>query len=523
MRRMILALALMSGLQASTTSDPSQRIAPPDPVIRKILAEGMEKSELYPMAQTLLDSIGPRLTGSPEQKQANEWATGVYRRWGIAVRTEQYGTWKGWRRGTTHVDLVAPRIRSLEGMLLTWSPGTTGPVVGSVVVFPNVKSAAEFEAWLPQVRGKFVAVSAPEPTCRPDENWKQFATPDSFARMQKERSAARDAWSGRLRGSGLRGRDLLLRLGDSGALGAIVPLLWPQGWGVSKMGSAITETLRELGLSCEDYGLVFRLAENNQGPVLRVDADAELLGDVPVSNVIAEMRGREMPQEYVVLSAHFDSWDAASGATDNGSSTVAIMEAMRILRTVYPNPRRTILAGHWNGEEQGLNGSRAFAADHPDVVKGIQALFNHDNGTGRVVKVSLDGFTGAGASFRRWFSQIPDEVISQISLTDPGVPERGTDNAAFTCHGAPAFGLSSVNWDYETYTWHTNRDTFDKVVFDDLKNNATLLAMLAYLASEDAQRVPREPRVTPPDPKTGQPSPWPSCTPPARSFAQSRY
>ena len=521
MRHTLFALTFVSGLLPSATSAQSQTPAPSDSVIWRIWTEGQEKSQLYPLAQALLDSIGPRLTGSPEQKKANDWATSMYRSWGISVRAEQYGTWKGWRRGTVHIDLIAPRVRSLEGTIVTWSLGTKGQVVGPVVPFPNVQSAAEFESWLHTVRGKFVLLLSPEPTCRPDANWKEFATAEACERMQKERATARDAWIARIRGSGLRGRDLLERLGDAGALGTLTPL-WSGGWGVDKTGSAVTETTPELVLSCEDYGLVFRLAERNQAPVLRVNADAQFIGEMPVFNVIAELRGKEKPNEYVVLSAHFDSWDAASGATDNGSGTVTMMEAMRILKAVYPNPKRTILAAHWSGEEQGLNGSNAFAADHPEVVSGLQALFNQDNGTGRVDSISMQGFTGTGAFFSRWLSTMPIDISRGISLVDPGTPERGTDHASFICHGAPAFNLRLRSWDYFTYTWHTNRDTFDKLVFADLRYNATMIAMLAYLASEDAQRVPREPRVTRTDSRTGQPIRWPSCTPPARRSAQTR-
>src|SRR6185503_7401863 len=113
-------------------------------------------------------------------------------------------------------------------------------------------------------------------------------------------------------------------------------------------------------------------------------------------NTIAELKGSQKPDEYVLLSAHFDSWDGGSGATDNGTGTIAMMEAMRILKTVYPNPKRTIVIGHWSGEEQGLNGSRAFAADHPEIVKGLQALFIQDNGTGRVSNIGGAGVLGAG-------------------------------------------------------------------------------------------------------------------------------
>jgi Iap family predicted aminopeptidase len=283
-----------------------------------------------------------------------------------------------------------------------------------------------------------------------------------------------------------------------------------------------TERIPVVELSCEDYGLVFRLAENGQGPVLRVNADAQSLGEVPVFNTIAEIRGSEKPAEYVVLSAHFDSWDGASGATDNGTGTVTMMEAMRILKRAYPSPKRTILVGHWSGEEQGLNGSRAFAKDHPEIVAGMQALFNQDNGTGRIRSISMQGLTRAGESFARWFGRVPVELTGEIDLAIPGFPgSGGSDYASFICAGAPSFGLSSLGWDYGTYTWHTNRDTFDKVVFDDVKENATLVAMLVYLASEDPELVSRERRVVMGTDREGAAREWPACRDADRSSATS--
>jgi len=185
---------------------------------------------------------------------------------------------------------------------------------------------------------------------------------------------------------------------------------------------------------------------------------------------------------------------------------------MRILQAVYPTPRRTIMVGHWNGEEQGLNGSRSFAADHPEVVDGLQALFNQDNGTGRVVSLSMQGLTGAGAYFGEWLSQVPSEITRHIDLGLPGRPGGGgSDYASFICAGAPAFSLSSLSWDYGTYTWHTNRDTFDKIVLDEVRSNAILTAMLAYLASEEPDRLPRDRRVLGLNPRTGQPAQWPTC------------
>lgn len=523
MRKILLVCvaALTTGaLPAAAQSFPTN-----DPVIRQIWRMGMEESQIEQLAQALLDSIGPRLVGSPQMKGANDWAVKMFESWGIPARNEQYGTWNGWNRGISHIDLTAPRVKTLEGLMLAFSPGTDGPVEGDVVVLPEVANAAAFEAWLPQVRGKFIAVNLAQPTCRPDRQWQEFGapgmgggrggrggagTPGSFERMNQARQQAMAAFSQRIANTGMNLNDLRLRLEEAGAVG-ILQSNWSRETGINKIFSTNTTRIPTVDLSCEDYGLVFRLAENGQSPRLRVNAEAEFQGTVPAFNTIAEIRGTELPNEYIVLSAHFDSWDAGSGATDNATGSVTMMEAARILKTAYPNPKRTIIVGLWGSEEQGLNGSRSFVADHPDIVEGIQASFNQDNGTGRVVNLSMQGFVGAGAFFGTWLAQIPQEITRFINLGIPGTPGGGgSDYASFVCAGVPAFSLSSLNWDYGTYTWHTQRDTYDKLVFDDLKNNATLTAMLTYLAAED-DRMPRDRRVMPVDPRTGEPRAWPQC------------
>lgn len=501
----------------------AQTLATSDPVLEQIWEEAMEQSQLERLGQTLMDSIGPRLTGSPGIDRAHDWVVRQYQAWGIQAENRQYGTWTGWRRGTSQIDLLEPRVRSLEGMNLAWSPGTAGPVQGSVVALPNTTDAGAFQTWLPSVRGKFVLASFPEPTCRPDRYWEEYGTPETVERMRADRTAAREAWQARSAAGGENARALQLALEEAGALG-LVTLNWGGGaWGAVRVFNAFTREIPTFQLSCEDYGLVHRLAENNQGPVLRVDFDAEFLGDVPVFNTVATIPGTELPDEYVMLSAHFDSWDGSSGANDNGSGTVLMMEVMRILNTVYPNPRRTILVGHWGGEEQGLNGSRAFAEDHPEVVSGLQALFNQDNGTGRVVNISASGFVDAGGHLARWLARVPAEVTTHIRLNAPGTPATGgSDHAAFVCHGAAAFSLGSHPWDYFSYTWHSNRDTFDKMVFDDIRNNAVLAASLVYLASEDPERVSTEQRtVFPVSPFSGQMGSWPECATPDREAATS--
>jgi hypothetical protein len=507
-------------ISTPSTTD-AQRLATDDPVLQAIWDEAMDNSQLEALAQALLDSIGPRLTASPGMEAAQDWAIKMLQSWGVEARTEQYGTWEGWDRGPSHVDLLEPRVRSLEGRILAWSPGTGGrPVEGGVTYPREISSPADWQLFLGSVAGKWVMLSAPEPTCRANEQWSQFAMRGSAQRMSEARSTAQQAWGQTLQASGSPNRTRHAELEQAGAAG-IITSQWPGSFGTTRVFDATNRETPTFELSCEDYGLVYRLAANGQEPVLRLTAEAENRGEVPVFNVIGEIPGADLPNEYVMLSAHYDSWEGGSGATDNGSGSLLMLETMRILRAVYPNPRRTILIGLWSGEEQGLNGSRAFTEDHPEVIEGLQALFNQDNGTGRIVNLGAQGFTEAGGSLAKWLSQVPSEVSGFVSLNGPGNPGGGgSDYASFVCHGAPAFNLGALSWDYSSHTWHTHRDTYDKLIFDDLKNNAVLTATLVYMASEDRERVSRE-RRTVISGRGGGPGQWPTCRPARRSSPNS--
>ncbi|HSJ23550.1 MAG TPA: M20/M25/M40 family metallo-hydrolase [Longimicrobiales bacterium] len=522
MRRRILTCAAGLALLAGAAPTAGQTWAVQDPVMQQIWQHGMEESQAMRIAQVLTDSIGPRLTGTPNFDAGVNWAVSLLGSWGVDARREQYGTWNGWRRGITHVDLIQPRVRSLEGMMLAWSPGTGGrPVEAQVVAVPGFDSAEAFEAWLPSVRGRVVAMDFPQPTCRPVSHYEQFGQTyaggggfggggqaqqgprNAAERLVMERREAQQRFNANKPNSNA----MRLRLEEAGAV-AILQSNWSNDLGVNKVFSTNTQRTPTVDLSCEDYGLVYRLAANNQGPVVRIVAEAEDRGEVPAHNVVGMVRGSELPNEYVILSAHFDSWDGGSGATDNGTGTTTMLEAMRILRQVYPNPKRTILIALWGGEEHGLHGSRRFVAMHPDIVENTQALFNQDNGTGRVSTISFQGFTGVAPAFGDWMGRIPQQITNHISFQNPGFPgSGGTDHVAFVCAGAPAFNLSSNSWNYSTVTWHTNRDTFDKIVEEEVRNNATLTAMLVYLASEHPERLSRDRR------DMGGNLSWPQCQP----------
>jgi carboxypeptidase Q len=483
---------------------------PHDNVIDNIVKEETDHSQLQQLAHELFDRIGPRLVGTPQMDKANEWAVAKYTDWGILAHNEKWGEWRGWERGISHIDMVYPRVRSLEATQLAWSPGMGDKtVVADLIILPDLTDSIAFQQWLPAVKGKFVLISMLQPTGRPDYNWQEFATKESFDKMKKDRTEQQDAWANRIKKTGNTNKTLPVALEKAGAAGIIINN-WSAGFGVDKIFGAYTKKIPTVDIALEDYGLLYRLIESGDKPRISIHTESKERGVVPTFNTIAEIKGSEKPDEYVILSAHFDSWDGGTGATDNGTGTLTMMEAMRILKLVYPHPKRTILVGHWGSEEEGLNGSRAFVEDHPEIVQHIQAVFNQDNGTGRVVNLSGQGFLNSYDYLQRWLVKVPSGIRDSIKTTFPGIPGGGgSDFASFVAMSAPAFSLSSLNWSYGTYTWHTNRDTYDKIVFDDLHNNAILVATLAYMASEDPALTSRDKSVLPVNTKTGDQIKWP--------------
>ncbi|MFC7356752.1 M20/M25/M40 family metallo-hydrolase [Jejudonia soesokkakensis] len=488
-----------------------------DAVVEAIVKEANENSQLEPLAHQLMDQVGPRLVGTPQMKNAADWAVEKFESWGIDAKIENYGEWRGWERGITHIDMISPRVQSLKGTQLAWNPSTGSKgVTAGVITMPTFKDAADFTKWVPNVKGKFVLISMNQPTGRPDYNWEEFATEESFTKMKEERDAQTEEWRANLERTGYNSRTIIAELEKAGAAG-IVASNWSRGFGVNKIFSARTEKIPTVDLELEDYGMVYRLAESGQNPQIKVVAESKDLGMVPTFNTLAEIKGTEKPEEYIVLSAHFDSWDGGTGATDNGTGALVMMEAARLLKKAYPNPKRTIIVGLWGSEEQGLNGSRAYVEDHPEMIPNIQAVFNQDNGTGRVVRLSGGGFLQSYDYLGRWLNAVPEKISDHIETSFPGTPARGgSDYASFQAVGVPAFSLSSLNWSYWDYTWHTNRDTYDKIIFDDVRNNAILTAVLTYMASEDPERASGEKIKMPLDRRTGEPREWPSPRSPER-------
>lgn len=514
---MLGAIAIsMSSVFAQTNAQSDDKT---NAVREQIIKEANNNSQLEQLAFELLDVVGPRLVGTPQMTKANEWTVGKFKAWGIDAEMQQFGEWHGWERGISHIDMTYPRLKSLAGTQLAWSPSTNGKAVeGEVIIIPEFTDQLTYEAWLPQVKGKYVLTSMYQPTGRPDHNWKEFARPESFELMNKERSEATAAFQKNIAKTNMSANSLPAALEEAGALG-IVSSFWSKEFGANKIFGARTKDVPSVDVSLEDYGMLYRLAKNNMNPKIRIETSSKSLGTVPSFNTIATIKGTEFPDEYVILSAHLDSWEGGSGATDNGTGVIAMMEVARVLKKVLPNPRRSILIGLWGSEEQGLNGSRAFVLDNPAVIEKTQAVFNLDNGTGRVANIGGSGFVHAYDFMGRWMDAVPSEITRDIKTTFPGTPGGGgSDHSSFVAAGVPAFMLSSLSWGYFTNTWHTNIDTYDKIVFDDLKYNVILTAIMTYMATEEDKLVDREQRVLPAD-RSGKPGTWPKIHQPRRSGA----
>ena len=510
----ISALLLTAQLSSFTAQTRSTEVL--NPTVQNFVTEVQNNSQLEIMAHELLDGIGPRLIGTPEMLASNNWTADKMRSWDVDAELQQFGTWKGWQRGTTHVDMVYPRVKSLVATQLAWSPTTKKAVETEVIIMPKVSSKAEFDKWLPSAKGKVVLMAQYQNIGRSDEQIKEFATPELYEKLKAERAEAAKQFRDYVRNIGYDNNTLPQALEEAGAAGIAISN-WTGIMGANRIFGAKTKKIPMFDIELEDYGMLYRMAESGKKPRLKIDTKSKFLPDAPSFNTIGMIKGKEKPNEYVILSAHLDSWDGAQGATDNGTGVLTMLETIRILKKYYPNNKRTIVVGLWGSEEQGLNGSRGFVSDNPEIIKGTQAVFNQDNGTGRVIDISGQGFLDSYNYIGRWLSAVPKNIKDQIKSTFPGMPGGGgSDHASFVAAGVPGFSLSALNWGYFGYTWHTTKDTYDKIVFDEVKNNVILTATLAYMASEDPEFVSRERREMPKNDK-GETMKWPELKEPTRS------
>jgi carboxypeptidase Q len=505
----------------------------------KFRQEGTNNSKILPTLHVLTDVYGPRLTGSPNLKAAGEWAIEQMHAWGLTQgRLEPWDFNRaGWTNERLSAHLVSPVTDALVVEALGWTPGTNGAVRGEAVqiTLPQRPTRAVLTAHLdplkPAVKGKMVLVGVPQQVpvsfnaaalrredsqvlnqlnapvavpAQPPQPAQQPAQPPPPQQPRGEQPLTNNQIQEQLNQFLLDNR-ALVRINDAGREHGQIRAFSNPAYDVAKAPPTVV-------MRNEDYGRIWRLIADGRSVELEFDIVNRTHPEGRTSyNVIAEIPGTDKADEVVMLGGHLDSWHAGTGATDNAIGCAIMMEAARILVATGARPRRTVRVALWSGEEQGLLGSQAYVREHfgtaeqpkPAHAK-FAGYFNVDNGTGRARGMTVFGPPAAGTVLREAVASFKDLGI--LGATTTRTRNRGgTDHTSFNEAGLPGIGVIQDPIQYQSYTWHTNLDTYERIVEDDVKKTAIIVASAVYhLAMRDDQ-LPRfsadeMPRRPPPPP-----------------------
>ena len=439
-------------------------------VVRSIVAEGMAHSHAGSDLAYLSDVIGPRLTASSGARRANDWTRDKFREYGVDSEwTEAWTFGQGWERGPMTLTMIAPHVQQIFGASWAWAPGTDGPVTGPVVIVDATSPADFAQRFGGRLKGAWVMIRPPVPLTNPDgptmthadslhadsaiQAWSKLTDDQRKSLARLPALLAAEHSTGLLQ-DGAKDFGLLTMSGSPHALDPIAHVVIPH----------------------ETYTMFYRLRQAGQPVALRADITNTLTVDTLTAyNTVAEIRGTEHPDEVVLLGAHLDSWDLGSGTTDNGAGAIAVLEAARILAAMHVRPARTIRFALFTGEEQGLLGSVAYASDHEDELPKFQAVLVLDNGTGRVTGVALQGRNELHDAWNALFAPIASLGPFTVRQASKG----GTDHLSFLPYGVPSFNYDQLTRGYN-HTHHSQVDTFDHAVPDDLAQAATVMAVNAY-------------------------------------------
>ncbi len=428
-----------------------------------------------------------RLTGSPQLKQANDWTAAKFREYGLTnVKLEPWTIARSWTRGKAYARIISPAEHPLTIASAGWSPGTNGVVRGPVMYF-DAKTKEEFEKFRGKLKGAIIIYEEPESLSppRPEDPNAELLRPMQAPPPVKGQPPAPFAVLqavARARNEFFKREGVAVVLRDSNKpLG----LLNMTGIGGAKYDIGAIPTAFITG---EGYRMLFRMQKRG-----KVEVEMEMtnsFGDKPIDvyNTVAEIRGSDKPDEVVILGAHLDSWDLGTGSTDNGTGSMAVLEAARALAKLNLQPKRTIRFVLFTGEEQGLVGSVKYVEAHKNELEKISGVLVHDTGTGRVLTLGLHG------NYQDW--EIVDQVLAplhELKLLEPSMLRQfGTDHASFDDAGVPGFWVIQDGAEYSK-THHSQSDTFDKVWKDDLNQGAQVLAVFAYNVAQLPEMLPRKP------------------------------
>lgn len=482
----VVVFAMVRAGSARPSADQKSAFAAAD---ARILAEIHDHSEAMANLEYLSDNIGSRLTGSPQLKRANEWTRDILAKYGLAnAHLEGWTIARSWTRGAASARIVSPTEHLLTIAAAGWSPGTQGTIKGPVVYF-DAKKKEEFGKFHGKLKGAIVIYQEPSslsppkaddphaqvsrPMQQPPPRLGEAPLPDPFEAFQQ---AAKE------RTEFFKQEGVVAVLRDSNKPHGLLNMtdVSLKRYGIGPIPTAF--------ITGEGYRMLFRMLR--QGPVQVEMAMSNAFSDKPVEvyNTIAEIRGSEKPDEMVILGAHLDSWDLGTGSTDNGTGSIAVLEAARAIAKLKLKPRRTIRFVLFSGEEQGLYGSQEYVKAHQKELEKVSGVLVHDEGTGRVLTLGLhDNYQDR---------ELVDQVLSplgELKLLEPRMARSsGTDHLSFDQVGVPGFFCIQDRAEYNL-THHSQSDTFDKVWKDELNQGAAVLAAWAYNTAELPTLLPRRP------------------------------
>jgi len=495
--------------------------------ISRIRYEGFHNSQVMTFASGLMDSIGERLTGSPNMKRANEWTRDTLTQIGLSnAHLEPWGPFgRGWANTYINVRMTTPDIVPLIAYAKAWTPGTNGVVTGKCIR-ANIEKKEDFDKYRGKLAGMIVIFGPDAEVKTITEAPFKRLTDDDLAKIgEYEIPGERPPFriSEMLRRRQFM-KDLNQFLADEKALAVIDHSRGTAGGGtvfVQSGGSyrpGETTTVPQLTMASEHWSRIARLLDQKKDVSLELNVTNSFYDDDPMQyDTIAEIPGTDKKDEVVMLGAHLDSWHAGTGATDNGAGTIVMMEAVRILKALDIKPRRTIRIGLWSGEEEGLLGSQGYVEQHfgsrppmddpnmkgiptllrreagpvtvkPEQAK-VSAYFNVDNGSGKIRGVYLQENEAVAPIFDAWMKPFKDLGMSTLTMRNTG----GTDHLSFDAVGIPGFQFIQDPIEYETRTHHSNMDVYDRLQPEDLKQISVIVASFVYEAAMRDQMLPRKP------------------------------
>jgi len=449
-----------------------------------------DQGELKSNLQYLADRIGPRLTGSSQLDQASHWTMERFKEAGFSnAKLEPWTIANSWTRGPAAGQIISPAHHMLTLETAGWSAATKGQLRGPVIGIAAEK-LEDLQQYKGKLKGAIVIVGRPMEMVSPGNPlltpWGEETIPVAMPKMDASKPMDFEAM--------MKLRQAQTKFFEQEEVGAV--LRGSEKWyGLLNMSAGGREYLPSMiptaYITRENYTLLWRLLDAGA-----VEAELNIASSfsgkpVEVYNTVAEIVGTERPEEVVIVGGHLDSWDLGTGATDNGTGSMAVLEAARALQKLGVKPKRTIRFVLFTGEEQGLNGSKAYVKEHQKQLEKISGVLVHDSGTGKVLTIGLMGNYAAREAIDRALN--PLARAKEVGFAEPTLrSEGGSDHVPFDTAGVPGFWCVQEGVDYDK-THHSQADTLDRVRWEDLTEGAQVLAVFAYNVAQLPEMLPRKP------------------------------